>query len=142
MQIKECKKGEAYIDTVVTVLLSLIVLALSISMFLFMCRYQQINDAASDAVKYAAIIGEANTPAVNQKTDNLLAVNGVDTASTSYTYKTSSITNKSESGNVQYGDTILLEIDSNLRISFSNSDGFITIPVKITKTAVSQKYYK
>ena len=107
-----------------------------------MCRYQQINDAASDAVKYAAIIGEANTPAVNQKTDNLLAVNGVDTASTSYTYKTSSITNKSESGNVQYGDTILLEIDSNLRISFSNSDGFITIPVKITKTAVSQKYYK
>lgn len=142
MQIKECKKGEAYIDTVVTVLLSLIVLALSISMFLFMCRYQQINDAASDAVKYAAIIGEANTPAVNQKTDNLLAVNGVDTASTSYTYKTSSIANKSESGNVQYGDTILLEIDSNIRISFSNSDGFITIPVKITKTAVSQKYYK
>lgn len=142
MQIKECKKGEAYIDTVVTVLLSLIVLALSISMFLFMCRYQQINDAASDAVKYAAIIGEANTPAVNQKTDNLLAVNGVDTASTSYTYKTSSITNKSEGGNVQYGDTILLEIDSNIRISFSNSDGFITIPVKITKTAVSQKYYK
>lgn len=141
MQIKHYKKGEAYIDTVVTVLLSLIVLALAISMFLFMYKYQKINDAAEDAVKYAAIVGEVNTDTVNQKTDNLLAINGVDKASTSYLYKTSLINSKSGS-TVQYGDTILLEMKSDIRVSFSNSDGFITIPVKITKTAISQKYYK
>ena len=137
MQTQHCKKGEAYIDTVVTVLLSLIVLALAINMFLFMYKYQKINDAAEDAVKYAAIVGEVNTSAVNQKTNNLLTINGVDVASTSYEYKTAS-----GDSEVQYGDTILLEMKSDIRVGFSNSDGFITIPVKITKTAISQKYYK
>ena len=145
MLLKNKKSGAAYIDTILTVFLCLVILAVSISVFQTMYSYQKLDDIATNTLEYASVKGKiANDNDVKDKIEDLIVSNGFKLDDVSYSFNNSELIfqDGSYTENVQYGDNIMLEIKTDINIGFVNSDGFLTIPVEISKSTVSQKYWK
>lgn len=139
------KRGEAYIDTIITVFLCLVIIAVSIGLFQTMYEYQKVSDIADNALEYASVVGKIpNENEVSQKLDNLIASNGFNPDDVTYSFNSSELIEEGgiSTEKVQYGNTISMTIETKIKIGFTNLDGYLTIPIKISKSVVSQKYWK
>lgn len=142
---KKNKHGEAYIDTIITVVLSLMIIAISIGLFQTMYNYQKLNDIATSTLEYASIQGKiSNNNEVTKKLEELITANGFELDDIEYSFNSSEliVTNGDYTEKVQYGDTIHMNIKTQVQFGFINNDGFLTIPIEISKSALSQHYWK
>lgn len=139
------KAGAAYIDVILAVFLCLVVLAVSLGVFQTMYDYQKLNDIAQNTLEYASIKGQvANKNEVQKKIESLIISNGYDLDEVTYSFNSSELLleNGDYSDKVQYGENISLYLKTNCSIGFLNSEGAINIPIEISRTVTSQKYWK
>lgn len=146
------KNGEAYIDTIITIFLSIVIIAISINLFKLVYTYQKVNDAATAIVQYAAVKGEilAADDATKKEElkgdfqkyiEKILKYNGLSGLNLEYTFVGSDLIN-ADDNKVQYGDSIVFRIKATAKIGVIDGDGSIEIPISLSKTSISEKYYK
>ena len=153
-KLKE-KRAETYIGTIITVFLSLIVIAISMSLFNIIYTYQKVDEAASSIIKVAAVQGRVcsseQTEEISEFQNNvndIIENSNLDIQNVSYSFEGSdTIIKNTEEGpvdtnTVQYGDKIKFSIRTEQGIGFVNDAGFIRIPISLSKVAISEKYYK
>lgn len=135
INIIKSKKGEAYIDVVVSVLVSMMVIILALNVFEFLTIKQDMDYYAKEMITAATVTGKT-TGEVTERFEELTEDTGLnpDIMWTADYYNESLKT-------VQLGDTIKVTITYNTYVK-----GFGAIKIPITLTAVhsglSQKYWK
>ena len=135
---KLCKsrRGEGYIDTVVSVMIIMMLIVLSINVFSFLTAKQDMDYFAREMVEAAAVNGD--TYSINtyiryyELCDEIGFYPGYYWTADYY---------GSSYGCVQYGDTIRITVQYT---SYLEGFGIFRIPVTMTATysALSQKYWK
>ncbi|MFA6730585.1 MAG: DUF4320 family protein [Candidatus Izemoplasmatales bacterium] len=129
------KRGDGYIDVVISVLVSMMMIVLILNVFSFMTVKQDMDYFAKEMINCAAANG-TTTGRVNTRYYELVAETGIAPAvvwNTSY-FNASQQT-------VQLGDTITVTLVLQSRV---RGLGVISIPVTLTAkhSGISQKYYK
>ena len=137
------KKGEMYIDTAITVLISLFILYISISLFSFFNQYQNMKNLSNDLLKYCADKGYTSTADVEEKYKDLLKTYGLSEDEDKTAVKISfEGTEYYENSKVQLDDKIQLTIQSKYKIKLLSSDGINVYTMSITNAKNSNKYWK
>ena len=130
------KKGEGYIDTVVTVLASMMVIVIALNIFSFLTIKQDIDYFAKEML-YSATTSGSTLDEVNLRYTNLCEEVGFSPV---YTFNGTDYYNAS-TGKVQLGDTVVVTImyDTNIK-----GLGIFKIPItiKACHSGLSQKYWK
>ncbi len=135
------KKGEGYIDTVITILISLIIVYTTVVLFTHFISYQKMNTAAEQIVEYVANKGEIGTEDVENHCALYIEKAGLDKNRILISFEDTEVIEDSENEAVQYGDKITVSLSSDYGIKLFNSgDKNYTMTVK--KSALSEKYWK
>ena len=138
------KNGEAYIDTVITVFLSMIIIYISISIFTFFVTYQKLDSAANQIINYVALNGETDSAKVQEKCIEFLSDEGFNVDDIALSFENSEYFEdyKGADGVIQYGDKISVTISKEASIKLIGGDGVSNFPMSITKNKASEKYWK
>lgn len=138
------KNGEAYIDTVITVFLSMIIIYISISMFTFFVTYQKLDNAANQIIDYVALNGETDSVKVKEKCIEFLSNEGFDAADVTLSFENSEYFEDYNGADnvIQYGDKVSVTISKEASIKLVGGDGVSHFPMSITKNKASEKYWK
>jgi len=135
------KKGEGYIDTVVTILISLIIVYTTTALFTHFISYQKMNAAAKEIVEYAANRGETSSSDINNHCVYFIEKAGLDKSKITVSFSDSDIITGSSNGAVQYGDEVAVSLSCNYGIKiFGSSNKNYTMTAK--RSALSEKYWK
>lgn len=131
----KCKRGEGYIDVVVSVLVSMMLIVLTLNIFSFLTVKQDMDYFAKEmiysATSYGKTIGE-----VNNRSEELVSETGINpTITWQATYFNSS------DKTVQLGNTITVTLTYS---TFVKGFGVFKIPITLTAkhSGLSQKYWK
>lgn len=132
------RKAEAYIDTVVTVFISLLIMFLAINVFSYFVTYQKLNNIGNNIIRYAAINGDTNSTEVKNKIKEYITGEGLKVENVTVSFDGSDyIKNKT----VQYGDTIALHISTSKKYSYIGKTSNSLFTLRINKIGLSEKYY-
>lgn len=129
------KRGDGYIDVVISVLVSMMMIVLILNVFSFMTVKQDMDYFAKEMINCAAANG-TTAGRVNTRYYELVAEIGIaPTVVWNTTYFNAS------QRTVQLGDTITVTLTLNSRV---RGLGVISIPVTLTakNSGISQKYWK
>lgn len=135
------KKAEAYIDTVVTVFINLIILYLVINLFSYMITYQKLNHAADNIIRCAAINGTTDTGVLGEDINEYITNEGFDRSKVTVSFDGTEYMSGSTEA-VQFGDTILLNVKTNQSFKFIGRTGSSLFSISINKTFLSEKYHQ
>ena len=129
------KRGDGYIDVVISVLVSMMMIALALNIFSFLTLKQDVDFFAKEMINCSVANG-TTTGQVNIRYNELVAETGIaPTVSWNTTYFNSS------QKTVQLGNTIqvTLTLSSNVK-----GFGIFNIPITLTAkhSGISQKYWK
>ena len=130
------KEGEGYIDTVVTVLASMMVIVLALNVFSFLTIKQDIDYFAKEML-YAATTSGSTLDEITLRYTNLCEEVGFNP---DYTFNRTDYYNVS-TGKVQLGDTVVVTITYE---TYIRGLGVFKIPItiKACHSGLSQKYWK
>ena len=133
------KKAEAYIDTVITVFVNLIILYLVLNLFSYMITYQKLNHAADNIVRCAAINGTTDTGILGEDINEYITNEGFDRSKVIVSFDGTEYMSGTTK-NVQFGDIILLNIKTKQSFNFIGRTGSSIFDISINKTSLSEKY--
>lgn len=136
------KRGEMYIDTVISLIITLVMLYVIISLFSVLYTYEKINGLSNNLVSYMAARGEITSADVGDRYTELLDAYGLKDTDVQLSYDGSRTIDGIEGGAVQFGDLIKLNVQYTKRIGYMNNEGFLSVPISITKVSTSQNYWK
>ena len=129
------KRGDGYIDVVISVLVSMMMIVLVLNVFSFLTLKQDMDYFAKEMINCASANGRTNSAVVTRQNE-LIAETGINPTVT-WTTTYFNATQRT----VQLGDTIqiTLRVQANVR-----GLGVISIPVTLTAkhSGISQKYWK
>ena len=132
------KKAEAYIDTVVTVFISLLIMFLAINVFSYFVTYQKLNNIGNNIIRYVAMNGDTDSTEVKNKIKEYITGEGLKVADVTVSFDGSDyVQNKT----VQYGDTIALHISTSKKYSYIGKTSNSLFTLRINKIGLSEKYY-
>ena len=135
------KKAEAYIDTVVTVFINLIILYLVLNLFSYMITYQKLNHAADNIIRCVAINGTTDNTVIESDVNEYIANEGFDPSEVNVSFSGTEYMNGSTE-TVQFGDKILLNIKTIQSFKFIGRTGASIFNISVNKTSLSEKYYQ
>ncbi len=133
--LMKCKKGDGYIDVVISVLVTMMMIVLILNVFSFLTLKQDMDYFAKEMINCAAANG-TTTGRVNTRYYELVAETGIaPTVSWNTAYFNAS------QRTVQLGNTIQVTLTVSSRV---RGLGVISIPVTLTAkhSGISQKYWK
>jgi hypothetical protein len=133
--ILKSKRGDGYIDVVVSVLISMMLIVLSLNVFSFLTVKQDMDYFAKEMIYSAAANGKT-TGEVSTRYNELVAETGLNP---SVTWQTTYFNASDKT--VQLGDTITVTLTYN---TYMQGFGVFQIPVTLTAkhSGLSQKYWK
>lgn len=129
------KRGEGYIDVVVTVLIFTMLLVLAINVFSFLTLKQDMDYFAKEMIHTATVYGKTSDEVLERK-EELSEETGLDpTISWDTTYFNQS------TKTVQYGDTITIVLNYD---TYLQGFGAVSVPMTLTckYSGLSMKYWK
>lgn len=129
------RRGEGYVDTVVTVLVCTMLIVLALNIFSFFTVKQDMNYFAQEMIDVATASGRT-TGDTDERYAELLDETGVNPSCT-WTADYFNTNDKT----VQLGDSIRITVSYN---TYIKGFGILKIPVTLTATysGLSQKYWK
>lgn len=135
IQVLHNRRGEGYLDVVVSVLVSMMLIVLALNVFSFLTIKQDLDYFAKELIKAATVNGTTNG-VTNERYLELASETGL---SPSCQWE-AAYYNASES-TVQLGDTITVTLQYN---TYLQGFGVFKIPVTLTASysGLSQKYWK
>jgi hypothetical protein len=138
MKIKniiQSKRGEGYIDVVVGILVSMMILVLALNVFSFLTIKQDMDYFAKEMIFAASAYGRTNEEA-DTRYNELLAETGIEPA---VTWEASYFNDSDKT--VQYGNTIAVTLTYH---TYVKGLGVFKIPITLTAkhSGLSQKYWK
>lgn len=149
------KKGEAYIDTVVTIFLSMTVIAVSLNLFSYYTAYHRLDFVAQEMLRGAAMQGETTSAELAERYQELLENTGLGnqddgslgygkTGNMSISFEGSEVvfSPSNTTGAVQMGDVIKVKVSCTAHINFMGQTGVAKIPMTVTKTGLSECFWK
>ena len=143
MKRKIFKKGEMYIDTAIMILISLFILYITISLFSFFNKYQDIKNLSDDLLKYCANNGYTSTADVEDKYKDLLKTYGLSEDEDKDAVKISfSGTEYYQGSKVQLDDKVQLTVQAKYRLKLLSSDGFNIYTMSVTNAQSSNRYWE
>lgn len=89
-----------------------------------------------------AVRGEITSADVGDRYTELLDAYGLKETDVQLSYDGSHTIDGIEGGAVQFGDLIKLNVPYTNRIGYMNNEGFLSVPLSITKVSTSQNYWK
>lgn len=129
------KRGEGYIDIVISVFVLLMVIVLALNVFSFLSLKQDMDYFAKEMIFTATAFGRTT----GEVDDRYLEVETLTGISADVTWQAQYYSESEKT--VQYGDTITVTLTYEATLK-----GFGTIPIPITLTAkhsgLSQRYWK
>lgn len=131
------KKAEAYIDTVVTVFIGMMIVYVTISLFSYFLAYQRLDNAADNIIRCAAVSGSTSDSVIGEKTTEYLTAAGLKKENVSISFTG---TDYLKDKTVQYGDTIILNISTQKTYKYIGKTGSSAFNLSINKVAISEKY--
>lgn len=132
------KKAEAYIDTVVTVFISLLIMFLAINVFSYFVTYQKLNNIGNNIIRYVAMSGDTDSTEVKNKIKEYITGEGLKVADVTVSFDGSDyVQNKT----VQYGDTIALHISTSKKYSYIGKTSNSPFTLRINKIGLSESYF-
>lgn len=134
------KKAEAYIDTVVTVFISLMIVYVVLNLFSYMITYQKLGHAADNIVRYAAIKGTTDEEIIGDKIEEFITSEGFNINKVNYSFDGTEYV-KTNSKYVQYGDTIMFNINTKQSYKLIKNAGVSWFTVSLNKVTLSEEYY-
>lgn len=141
MKCKFKKKGEAYIDTVVTVFINLIILYLVLNLFSYMITYQKLNHAADNIIRCAAINGTTDASVIEKDINEYITNEGFDRSKVDISFDSTEYMSGS-SNDIQFGDSIILNLKTNQSFKFIGKSGTSLFDISVNKTSLSEKYHQ
>lgn len=133
-KLLKCKRGEGYIDTVVIVIATMLVIAFAVKVFPVFIAKNQLNNYANEIIRAAEISGKVDTE-INVKAEELKKQTGINPI-ISWKANYISGTNK-----VQISDEITVTVSSTVDIGFF-SFGSFPIELNARATGRSEVYWK
>ena len=135
-RILQCRRGEGYIDVVVGVLVSMMMIVLALNVFTFLTLKQDMDHYAKEMIKTATVTGRTTGTEINNRKNELTAETGISPTiawSASYFNASQQV--------VQLSDTITVTLTMNTTV---RGMGVISVPVTLTAkhSGISQKYWK
>ncbi len=130
------RRGEGYIDTVVSVMVIMMLIVLSLNVFSFLTAKQDMDYFAREMVEAAAVNGSTYSTDTYSRYYELGDEVGFYPG-----YSWTADYYDGYNGRVQYGDTIRVTIQ---QTKYLEGFGVFRIPITMTATysALSQKYWK
>lgn len=130
------KRGDGYIDVVVAVLVSMMLIVLSLNVFSFFTLHQDLDYFAKEMVEAACADGQTGSEAV-RRAEELSEELGI---SPSYFWNAEYMTPTS-ARRVQLGDSMSIQVQYT---SYVQGLGIVRIPVTMTVThsGLSERYWK
>ena len=134
-RILQSKKGDGYIDVVISVLVAMMLVVLILNVFSFLTLKQDLDYFAKEMISCAAANG-MTAGAVNTRYSELTAETGI---SPTVTWNAAYF--NAAQRTVQLGDTIRVTLTMQSRV---RGLGLISVPVTLTAkhSGISQKYWK
>lgn len=131
----KCKRGEGYIDVVISVLVAMMLIVLILNVFSFITLKQDMDYFAKEMITCASANG-TTTGRVNTRYDELVEETGIAPG-----VSWNTVYFNASQRTVQLGDTI--QVTLTLR-SYVRGLGVISVPVTLTAkhSEISQKYWK
>ena len=149
------KRGEAYIDVVVGVFLSMLILALSIELFNFFNAYHKLTYLTEQMIRVSTMEGNTKSAEVGNRYAELMEETGLGTGTSdnpgyagTYNLKISFIGSDTvnddldKDGSVQLGHVIKCSTTMNIPLKLLTTSKIFKIPVSVTKSGLSEQYYK
>lgn len=133
-KLLKCKRGEGYIDTVVIIIATMLVIAFAVKVFPVFIAKNQLNNYANEIIRTAEISGRVGTE-VATKANELNEQTGVKPISL---WKANYI---SGTNKVQLNDEMTVTVSSTVDIGFF-SFGSFPIELKAKATGRSEVYWK
>lgn len=133
-RLLKCKRGEGYIDTVVIVIASMLVIAFVVKVFPVFIAKNQLNNYANEIIRTAEISGRVGAE-VNAKAEELKEQTGINPM---ISWKSNYI---SGTNKVQLNDEISVTVSSTVDIGFF-SFGSFPIELNVKATGRSEVYWK
>lgn len=133
-RLLRCKRGEGYIDTVVIVIATMLVIAFVVKVIPVFIAKNQLNNYASEIIRTAEISGRVGTE-VNAKVEKLKEQTGINPM---LSWKSNYI---SGTNKVQLNDEITVTVSSTADIRFF-SFGSFPIELESKATGRSEVYWK
>ena len=129
------KRGDGYIDVVISVLVIMMMIVLALNVFSFLTLKQDMDYFAKEMINCAAANG-TTTGRVNTRYNELVTETGI---SPTVTWNTTYFNSSQQT--VQLGDTIQVTLTVSSRVQ---GLGVFSIPVTLTAkhSGISQKYHK
>lgn len=133
-KLLKCKRGEGYIDTVIIVIATMLVIAFVVKVFPVFIAKNQLNNYANEIIRTAEISGRVGAE-VNAKAEELKEQTGINHM---ISWKSNYIngTNK-----IQLNDEITVTVSSTVDIGFF-SFGSFPIELNAKATGRSEVYWK
>lgn len=135
------RKAEAYIDTVVTVFLNLLIVYVVMSLFSYMITYQKLNSVADNIIRCAAISGTTDDEVIGDKIDEYITDAGFDCTKVTCSFNGTEYMSDSTK-NVQFGDTVILNLKTKQTYKFIGKSGVGIFNISVNKIALSEKYHR
>lgn len=144
-KMKFLKKAEAYIDSVVTVFLSVLILYVCSTLFYTLVNYQKIDTAANQIINQAALNGEVNSPGFQDKCVQIIKSNNLDPKTVDISFANSEFLNngagKSTLKQVQFGKNISLTLAKEAGFTYLGNKNHMVLSISVTKNKLSEKYW-
>lgn len=135
------RKAEAYIDTVVTVFLNLLIVYVVMNLFSYMITYQKLNNVADNIIRYAAITGTTDDEVIGDRAEEYITDAGFDCTKIDISFDSTEYMSGATK-NVQFGDTIILNIKTKQAYKFIGKPGTGLFDISINKITLSEKYHQ
>lgn len=135
------RKAEAYIDTVVTVFLNLLIVYVVMNLFSYMITYQKLNNVADNIIRQAAISGTTDNSVIGDKIEEYITDEGFDASKVTVSFDSTEYMSES-SKNVQFGDTIILNVKTKQAYKFVRKAGVSLFDISVNKISLSEKYHQ
>lgn len=138
------KKAEAYIDTVITVFLGIVLLYVSMNVFSYFVQYQKLDNVADTAIRYATIHGDISSVELNDKIEDALRSVGFNPEEVTVSFDGSDFipVEEGEPSRIQYGDKIQITLITQHNMAFIGDSGGFTFDISCTKINAGEMFYK
>lgn len=154
LMLNKHKKGAAYIDTVITIFLSVMMIAVAINLLSYYNTYHKLDYIAQEMLRSAVMHGEATSVAMGNRYEELKAqtkLGNKEDGSLGYG-KTKNLKISFEgsefidnpnntTGAVQRLDTIKVTVQCTAHMRLLGNMGIIELPMSVTKTGLSENYW-
>lgn len=138
------RKGEMYIDVVVTTLITAVAILAVLGVFACLYTYSKVNSLADNIADFAAITGKVDGAEFEDRYDELLKTYHLSKENTTVSYEQKAVieNNGLPSSAVQYGECLIVRFQYNYHVKYLGTNSQLNIPIRIKKARLSQNYWR